>query len=189
MAKKTEINVFVPAGSFTPHDQNMLKEAEKLGEFLGKNGYTYVQGLNKNGLMGATYNGFVKYSDKIKYHMWSLFGDCKELVGIRYMHNNLNDRLEGFFKDTDIVIVLPGGNGTMHEFVTFLEHSRYYRTHYKIILVNYKGFYNGFLHQISKQIKEGLFPEYEFEKVVTVVKNVDEAISQIPPLSRFNKGN
>ena len=56
-----------------------------------------------------------------------------------------------------------------------------------VVFVNYKGFYNGFLHQISKQIKEGLFPEYEFEKVVTVVKNVDEAISHIPPLSRFNR--
>lgn len=184
--KNEDIGVFVAAGSRLGGDPIFEEMAYTLGEYLGRNGYTYLQGASKRGLMGATYNGFIKYSKKIKMHLWNIFDDEKKFIGIKTTHRTLSKRLDGFLKDTDILIVLPGANGTLHELSTFFEYSRYAKAqyNYQIILVNIKGFYDGFLQQIDRQLKDGFYRENNFNKLISVVENIDEVIKLLPNLEK-----
>ena len=179
-------NIFVAAGSKTPNDENLVEEAKWLGAYLAENGYTYVQGGSKHGLMGATYNEFIKKSDKVILHIWEVFveKDLNQFAGKTNIHKSLNDRLTGFISDTDVLIVLPGGNGTLQEFATFFEYCRVKNNDYKIIIVNYDGFYDDFIEFQVKQIKFGFDQDYKFFKYVHVVKNVKEAVKLLPNITK-----
>lgn len=181
-----ECKVFVAAGSKIPNDERIVKQAEWLGKYLGENGYTYVQGGSKHGLMGATYKEFAKKSSNVIVHVWEVFADkdLKSMKGKIKVHPTLNDRLKGFIKDTDILIVLPGGNGTLHEFATFFEYCRVKNNDYKIIVVNYDGFYDSFMEFQVKQIKLGFDQDYKFFKYVHVVNNVEEAVVLLPKIKK-----
>ena len=181
-----DCKVFVAAGSKNPNDENITKQAKWLGTYLAENGYTYVQGGSKHGLMGATYNAFAKKSKKIILHIWEVFveKDLHLFTGKIKIHKSLNDRLKGFIKDTDVLIVLPGGNGTLHEFATFFEYCRVKNNDYKIILVNHNGFYNPLIDLQNKQMEFGFDVRYSFYKIVNVVKNVEEAVKLLPKITK-----
>lgn len=181
-----ECKVFVAAGSKLPNDEKLTEEAKWLGTYLAENNYTYVQGGSKHGLMGATYKAFAKKSDKVIVHVWEVFADrdLKSMKGNIQVHKSLNDRLKGFINDTDILIVLPGGNGTLHEFATFFEYCRVKSNDYKIILINYKGYFDSLMEFQVKQIKFGLDQDYKFFKYVHVVKNVKEAVALLPKIDK-----
>ena len=181
MTLTERIGVFVAAGSKTPKDKELLEQGRILGEFLGKNDYTFIQGASTQGLMGATYNEFVKYSYNVILHLWEIFKDEEKYVVEGKKHKSLNLRLEGFLQDTDVLIVLPGANGTLHEFCTFFEYARYNKIRSKIILVNYKGFYDDLINQYKKQVEWGFFNLSNFKGVCHIVNNVEEAIKFIPP--------
>lgn len=178
--------VFVAAGAKTPNDKGMVEEAAWLGDYLAKNGYTYIQGASKRGLMGATYNAFIKKSDDVILHLWDVFEhELKEsFVGKQNVHKSLNLRLEGFIKDTDVIIVLPGGNGTLQEFTTFFEYARAKNNDYRIILVNYNGFYDPLIEMAKNHNQFGFDLHYSFFKIVNVVGSVKEAVKLLPKITK-----
>ena len=188
------VRVFVAAGCKTPNDMDIIDAARVLGEFLGKRKYTYLQGCNERGIMGATYNEFIKYNDQVKLVDLSVvyFDSYREgMVGERLSSNCLNTRLKTFADNTDILVVLPGANGTLHEFTTFFELNRQYPNAYEIILVNINGFYDKLLEFYRVQESQDLCHEGEFDSLVNVVSNIDEAIEIIknykkrPAVNRF----
>ena len=178
--------VFVAAGSKTPNDKGMVEEAQWLGSYLAKKGYTYIQGASKRGLMGATYNAFTKISHDVVLHLWSVFSHelNENFVGKQNVHRSLNLRLEGFIKDTDVLIVLPGGNGTLQEFTTFFEYARVKNNDYKIIIVNYNGFYNPLIDMAHNHSQFGFDDRYSFFRIINVVKNVKEAVKLLPKITK-----
>lgn len=181
-----QCKVFVAAGSKTPNDEKITEQAKWLGSYLAENGYTYIQGGSKHGLMGATYNAFAKKSDDIIFHIWEVFveKDLNKFKGKTHIYKSLNARIEGFIKDTDVLIVMPGGNGTLQEFATFFEYCRVKKNDYKIILVNYNGFYDSLIDLQNKQAELGFDMHYSFFKIVNVVKNVEEAVSLLPKITK-----
>lgn len=177
MKKRNNLGVFVAAGAGTPIDSHkeLLEQARVIGEFLGKNGYTFIQGASKNGVMGATYNEFIKHSSDVILHLWEIFAKDEYIVkGI--IHKSLNLRLEGFLKDTDVLVVFPGSNGTVHEFCTFFEYARYNKHIAKIILINFDGYYDDLINHYKKQAEWGLIKKGVFASCCSVVSNVYEAI-------------
>ena len=66
MKDDKDVRVFVAEGCRLPKNKNFVDAAKKIGEYLGKRQYVYLQGCNEFGLMGATYNEFVKYQSRRK---------------------------------------------------------------------------------------------------------------------------
>ncbi len=189
-----DVRVFVAAGCKLPQNENIIKAARVIGEFLGKRQYAYLQGCNEKGLMGVTYNEFIKYNKKVKLVDLSVvyFDSYREgMVGERMSSKCLNTRLKTFADNTDILVVLPGANGTVHEFTTFFEINRQYPHAYEIILVNIDGFYDKLLEFYREQEKQGLCHEGEFDDLVNVVTSAEEVIEIIknykkrPAVDRF----
>lgn len=189
-----DVRVFVAEGCKLPKNPKTIEAARKIGEYLGKKQYVYLQGCSEYGLMGVTYNEFIKYNKKVKLVDLSVvyFDSYREdMIGERLESQCLNTRLKTFADNTDIIVVLPGANGTLHEFVTFLEISRQYPHAYEIVLVNIDGYYDKLLEFYKVQEEEGLCKPGEFEDLVNVVTSVDETIEIIrnykrrPAVNRF----
>ena len=189
-----DVRVFVAAGCKTPKNPKITEAARKMGEFLGKKQYVYLQGCNEKGIMGATYNEFIKYNTKVKLVDLSIvyFDSYREgMIGDRLSSRCLNTRLKNFADNTDVLVVFPGANGTLHEFATFFEINRQYPHAYEIILVNIDGFYDKLIEFYRVQEEEGLCHKGEFDDLVNVVGTVEEAIEIIrnykrrPAVDRF----
>ncbi len=187
MKDDKDVRVFVAEGCRLPKNKNFIDAAKRIGEYLGKRQYVYLQGCNEFGLMGATYNEFVKYNNKVKLvDLDVVYVDNyrENMVGDRIQCKHLNNRLQTFADNTDVIVILPGANGTLHEFTTFYEINRMYPNAYEIILVNIDHFFDSLLDFYKHQAQEDLCDEEEFEEQVRVVTSVDEAIELIKNYKR-----
>lgn len=187
MLDDKDVRVFVAEGSRLPKNKNFIKAAKKIGEYLGKRKYVYLQGCNEFGLMGATYKEFIKYNDKVKLvDLDVVYVDNynEDMIGTHISCQHLNNRLQKFADNTDILVVLPGANGTLHEFTTFYELNRMYPNAYEIVLLNMDHYYDKLLEFYKIQAQEELCDEGEFEQQVNVVTTVEEVIEIIKNYKR-----
>lgn len=179
--KKQDLNVFVAEGCRMPKNPNIIEAARKIGEYLGKHQYVYLQGCSEKGLMGVTYKEFAKYNTKAKLVNLDVvyMENVEDMVGEHISTNCLNSRLKVFADNTDVIVVLPGANGTLQEFTTFLEINRMYRGAYKIIVVNIDGFFDNLFMFYRDMEDMGLAVRGEFEDRIKIVTSADSAIEII----------
>ena len=122
-----------------------FRAAEALGRLLAKRGHTLVYGGGNVGLMGAL-------ARAVHAHGGNVFGVIPEALkgkeGIAYdladelvVTQTMQERKAHMFSRADAFLVLPGGFGTLEEFmeVLTLRQLDYHRK--PIALVNTAGFY------------------------------------------------
>lgn len=157
--------VFVCAGMSPAKSEKINNEAKILGEMLaGNSEITYVQGGSDKGLMGKTLKEFLKYSKNVEFLIPDVYYeyDAPALIRLVGEDNFKATTTRGeagrlmAIKDCDLIIVLPGGTGTLEELLFCNETSRSSEHKARIILVNIDGFYNGFLKQLETNFEEGL---------------------------------
>ena len=153
------MKVFVCAGSSEIKDMDYTNQAKLLGEILADQNVTYIQGGSANGMMGATLKEFCKYSKKVEIIIPEVYlkfdeSALKQIAGedlkITPVATEL-DRLK-LIKTCDKIIVLPGGTGTIEEFMFCNETKRNHEHSADIILVNYKNFYDNLLNQLHNPL-------------------------------------
>ena len=115
-----------------------------------------------------------KYSDKIICYSLEEYKDeinncpdCKYIIV-----NNQYERNNRLIKETDGLILLPGGTGTLFEFFGALEQYKIEDNNKKIIIINYNNFYNEIFTLLNKMVDENLLkPEYlDYIKVLDIEK-------------------
>lgn len=174
------MRVFVCAGMGIAKNQKINDEAKSLGKLLAKNDCTYIQGGSDEGLMGETLREFIKYSKQVEFGIPERF--CRQAIprlekttGDKALNVQVvqaeADRLN-IIKRCDKIIVLPGGSGTLEEFLYSNETARSKEHSNKVILVNIEGYFNDLLAQIDKAIKEGI--SKDSTKNFEVVNSVSE---------------
>lgn len=157
--------VFVCAGMGLAKSEKINNEAKMLGEILAENNeITYVQGGSDKGLMGKTLKEFLKHSKNVEFLIPDVYYEYDapaliKLVGKENFKATITrgeaGRLQAI-KGCDLIIVLPGGTGTLEELLYCNETSRSGEHKTRIILVNIDGYYNGFLKQLETNFEEGL---------------------------------
>ncbi len=136
-----KIVVYCSANSDLPHE--IVDIASALGRWIGEGGHTLVYGGVNAGLMHVTAQAARE-------------AGCKRIVGIVpkfFKHRadplctklklarDLNDRKSMLIGNGDVFVVLPGGLGTIDEWVSTLSHIVVEGSDRAIIVVNYKGMY------------------------------------------------
>lgn len=175
------ISVFVCASMNLANNENINKQASKLGEILGRNkSIKYIQGGSNKGLMGQTLKEFLKYSTNVEFYIPDTYYDydAPELIGLVGESNFKATKTYGesgrlmAIKNCNYIIVLPGGTGTIEELLYCNETLRAGEHNNKLILVNIDGYFDGLLNQININIEQGLtkLSALKFE----VVSSVDE---------------
>jgi uncharacterized protein (TIGR00730 family) len=174
-------NICVYCGSGSGRNPAFAKAARDFGRILAENRIGLVYGGGSLGLMGETAHATLRHGGHVtgiipgflseREHMLT---EAQELIVVDDMHQ----RKHLMFVKSDAFVALPGGIGTLEEFVEQLTWSQLGRHAKPIVLVNIEGFWNPLLALFDKMSGE-LFVRPGLELNMLVVDHVDEVIPAI----------
>jgi len=162
-------------------NKGYLKQAEYLAEdFIEKN-VKLVFGGGKTGLMGHLASKILASDGQVQGVMPNFLRDIElyhPLVEDFIFVETMSERKKLLMKDTEGVIALPGGCGTLEELLEVITLKRLGRYLKPIIIVNYDGFYDSLIGLLSKMVKEN-FMRSEHLSLWTVVSSSKDALTAI----------
>jgi len=174
-------NICVYCGSGSGRNPAFAKAARDFGRILAENRIGLVYGGGSLGLMGEIAHATLRHGGHVtgiipgflseREHMLI---EAQELFVVDDMHQ----RKHLMFVKSDAFVALPGGIGTLEEFVEQLTWSQLGRHAKPIVLVNIEGFWDPLVVLFDKMSGE-LFVRPGLELNMLVVDRVDEVISAI----------
>jgi uncharacterized protein (TIGR00730 family) len=182
-------NICVYCGSGTGRNPAFAKAARDFGRILAESRIGLVYGGGSLGLMGEIAHATIHHGGHVtgiipgflseREHMLI---EAQELIVVDDMHQ----RKHLMFLKSDAFVALPGGIGTLEEFVEQLTWSQLGRHSKSIVLVNIEEFWNPLLKLFDKMSGE-LFvrPGLELnmlvvDRVVDVIPAIDRALVHYP---------
>jgi len=175
------MHICVFCSSSNAISEDYFKEAAKLGELIGKEGYTLVNGGANVGLMetatlaaretGAQTIGIIP-ERMIK--RWLASENSHEVI----VTKDMMDRKAKMREISDAFIALPGGFGTLEEILEVMT-LRQLSYHTKpVVIVNTNNFYNHLLKQFDYFYAEKIAKE-KYKDLYFVARSAFEAIDYI----------
>ena len=164
--------------------QEYFAEARNLGKLIATHGHSLVYGGCAIGLMGEVARAVREHQGRVfgvipeTIHSRGLaFAACDELVVTPSMH----ERKLAMEERADAYVALPGGFGTLEEFVQVLTLKSLHYHNKPIVLINLNGFYDPLLHLFNH------FVEHRFarKEVVELYKVVAHAGEIMPYLESY----
>lgn len=155
--------------------------AQKVSTICAQKGYALIYGGDTVGLMGCVSQTFAKFNQKIvgvctkgmlekqKYADY-----CDELI----VAPDLKSRKDIMIRRANILLVLPGGIGTLDELFTALTLKDLGYNNKTIILLNCEGFFDDLLTLLARLQKENFLKNsiYDLMNVVTKVESLHEVL-------------
>jgi aminoacyl-tRNA hydrolase len=179
----------VYAASSKNVDQIYLKDASKLGKLLSANNIEIIYGGGKVGLMGSLANAAIENEGVVKGIIPDFMMDLewghdkiKELKIVGSMH----ERKAELILETDVVIALPGGSGTLEELFEVITLKRLGLFTKPIIIINSNGFYNDLKKMLEKIVAEK-FMNPEHLNMWTFIDRPEELITAIKKAEKWSK--
>jgi len=173
--------VCVYCGSGAGENPAFADAAQALGESFAAAGTRLVYGGGDLGLMGIIARAVLGNGGKVTgimpaflHNRERMLKDVSELVIVDTMH----ERKHLMFERSDAFVALPGGLGTLEEFVEQLTWSQLGRHRKPIVLVNIDGFWDPLLDLFAKMDSQN-FIRSGFELKMTVAESADDVLPMI----------
>jgi|TARA_B110000483_G_scaffold57785_1_gene72295 hypothetical protein len=177
--KGSRIAVYCASSAKT--NQRYIDQAEKLAvEFVRKE-VKLVFGGGKTGLMGHIASKVIQNGGQIQGVMPYFLKNIElshPLVDDFIFVETMSERKQLLLKNTEGLIALPGGCGTLEELLEAITLKRLGQYLKPIIIVNQYGFYDPQLEMLEKMIQEN-FMRPEHRSLWTVVSNAKDALQAI----------
>jgi len=174
-------NICVYCGSGPGQNPAYTQAARHFGRILAAEEIGLVYGGGSLGLMGETARSVIRHGGRVtgiipaflseREHMLL---EAHELVVVENMHQ----RKHLMFMKSDAFVALPGGLGTLEEFVEQLTWSQLEQHQKPIVLANIDGFWDPLLTLFEDMQSEG-FIRRGLELHLEVVDRVDAIIPAI----------
>jgi len=169
------MKVFIASAANLNIDDKYLQVASDVSEVFAKNNFDLLFGAGHYSMMGKCYDMFKKYKRKIyAYTVAKWEKDFKKIPKAKCVKTS--DTLLRFRKlyfRADIIVVLPGGIGTLAEFCSAVEEYRASGGNKRIILFNFEGYYDIFVKWMKDNIDTGFFID-DLSDCYDIVSSVDE---------------
>jgi len=173
--------ICVFCGSSSRVNKEFLDNAFYLGEKLAELGIEIVYGGGKVGLMGRLSDGALSKGGKvtgiIPGFMQSLeWGrrDIHELLEVETMHQ----REAILIERCDLIVTLPGGIGTLEEFLQAISWKFLGIIVKPIYLININNYFNPLITMFQRTISEG-FMSNEQNDLFRILDKIDELINEL----------
>lgn len=177
--KGARIAVYCASSAKT--NQRYIDQAEKLAlEFVRKE-VKLVFGGGKTGLMGHIASKVIQNGGQIQGVMPYFLKNIElshPLVDDFIFVETMSERKQLLLKNTEGLIALPGGCGTLEELLEAITLKRLGQYLKPIIIVNQDGFYDPQLEMLEKMIQEN-FMRPEHRSLWKVVSNAKDALQAI----------
>ena len=177
-SKNTDICIF--CGSRAGTDPDFMVMAADPGRQLASLGIGLVYGGGSIGLMGAV-------SDSVLSHGGRVTGVIPEFLTGREISNqsaemivvpDMHTRKRTMFERSDAFCILPGGVGTLEEFLEIVTWRQLSVHNKPVILANWNGYWDHLI-AMATGVREGGFAYGPMENLFTVVTSVAEIISTV----------
>ena len=162
-------------------DPQYIERTRQLGEWIGQTGHTLVYGGADMGLMecvaratkehGGTVIGVVP--TKLEER-----GAVSDLLDVTFRVDNLSERKDAMLRESDILVALPGGVGTLDEVFHVMASASIGYHSKKVIFYNINGFWNELLAFLNR-LREQHFARRPWENFYLVANNLEELIEQL----------
>ena len=150
--------------------------AQDLGEILAKNSWRLVYGAGDIGLMGAVANSAqasgASTSGVIPEHLMQREVG-KQDVDRFIVTDDMHSRKKLMFINSDAVVLLPGGAGSLDEFFEVLTWAQLGLHSRPIIVANIEGYWQPMLTMVDHVIASG-FADASLRSLFCVTHTVDE---------------
>lgn len=174
-------SVCLYCGSRPGTDPAYAEAARALGEGLGQRGFSVIYGAGDVGLMGiaasAAQAAGARVTGFIPRHLEVLEVGKRDLHAL-VVTETMHERKKLMFVNSDAVVALPGGAGTLDELVEVLTWRQLGLHEKPVVLLDIKGFWQPFLALIAHMTAQS-FIDPEFSDYMTVCPDVDAAIAAL----------
>tara|TARA_B100000780_G_scaffold64248_1_gene41989 strand:+ start:284 stop:844 length:561 start_codon:yes stop_codon:yes gene_type:complete len=169
-------SICVFCGAKMGNNSDFGKAALDLGHVIGKNSWRLVYGAGGIGLMGAVAEGAqlsgAKTFGVIPEHL------AQHELGKRDLDqfivtDDMHSRKKLMFMNSDAVVLLPGGAGSMDEFFEVLTWAQLKLHSRPIIVANISGYWQPMLNLINHTIASG-FADPSIRELFSIAQTVGE---------------
>ncbi len=162
-------------------DKEFYEAASLTGELMGKNGYNLVYGGGRLGLMYANASSVKANGGKVTgilpqklYELGLSTPVCDEVI----VTSDMRSRKARMDKESDAVIALAGGFGTLEELSEMIVQKQLGYNEKPIVLLNTKGFYTNLI-KFFDDIIENKFANKEAKEIYYLAETPQAAIDYI----------
>ena len=172
-------SICVFCGSRPGHDGRLAEQARLLGDAIAAQGWRLVYGAGDVGLMGevarAAMGAGAPTFGVIPTHLMQTEQGKRNLATL-VVTETMHERKKVMFANSDAIVVLPGGAGTLDEFFEVLTWAQLGLHRRPILLVNCAGFWDPLVALIDHMIAQG-FAAPSLRGLFSVVPDAPTAIS------------
>ena len=181
------MEVFIATSSSNTIDPKYLRLARECSKVFTNRDFNLVFGGASFSMMGECYHAFAEEGKGIEAFTVEKYAD--DLKTLPKANGKLvSDTLVRFkwmFDISEVILILPGGIGTLAEFASSLEEYRTVNANKLIILYNFEGFYDNIINWMNEAKKLGFLSESLFNdfKIVNnheeLKKEVDKYLEEV----------
>lgn len=175
-------NICVYCSSSSQIDNGFVPAAKALGAGLAARNHTLIYGGGTSGLMGVVARtvreGGSSVVGVIPNKLKSIEGVARDTVDEMIVTDTMSERKRIMYLRADAFVVLPGGFGTLEEFLEVLTLRQLDYHKRPVILVNHDGFYDpllGFFDDLYDQH----FSRIPHEDLVFVADTSEAALNHL----------
>ena len=159
-------SVAIYCGSRVGNDPEIQTLVDQITQAFVRHKVRMVYGGGSIGIMGALADSMTKENLEVIGVIPSFLNDLEvghtgvsELLIVQTMH----ERKEKMEKLADAFLILPGGIGTMDEFFEILTWKQLKLHGKKIAVLNFKGYYEHMMGQLSYMVEKGFIDQSVIE--------------------------
>ena len=169
-----QVGVYLSSKDNLP--ESYVRAAREVGELIGRTGRTLVYGGARKGLMEVL-------AQSVKQHGGRVFGMVPDVIVERDLEGeasdvtlrcaDLSDRKDMMNRESDVLLALPGGIGTLDEVFTVLANTCIGIRRQPLVFFNVDGCWNALLAALDDLFRQGLISGRP-EDFYQVASNIDE---------------
>ena len=152
-----KFSICVFCGSRFGKNKEFKKAAEETGQMLAKNRWRLVYGAGDIGLMGvlakSCQNNGGETFGVIPEHLLQKEVGKTDLTSF-IVTENMHDRKKIMFTNSNVIVTLPGGAGSLDEFFEILTWTQLGINKKPVYLLNIDGYWDPLIHLIEHMIKQ-----------------------------------
>jgi uncharacterized protein (TIGR00730 family) len=186
----TSMRICIYAASSQHCDAQYHADARLLGETLARARHTLVYGGGAVGSMGALADGALSAGGEvigiIPRFMVELEWAHQHLSALKLVED-MRERKHQLLTDSDAVIALPGGCGTLEELFEAITLKRLGIYHKPIVLLNTRGYWTPWAEFMQRQVIDERLMNPGHEAMWNVVDSVAEVLPAIANAPEWNE--
>ncbi|MHA1540596.1 MAG: TIGR00730 family Rossman fold protein [Alphaproteobacteria bacterium] len=171
--------ICVFCGASVPKDKRFIEDAQKLGDWIGKNNHRLIYGAGNTGLMGEVAQAVLKHHNNIigiTTHQIASFEAPIDGLNTEYV-DTIQTRKERMIEKSDVFVALAGGIGTIDEVSDVMVQQQIGLHSKPVIFTNTKNYYAPFDAWLKQLQNEGLISDRTKSRLnYTLAGDIEEVI-------------